>query len=197
MRILLSPVLLAAFLGFAHGSRAEPPTPLPLPPAPAPIATTPVTGQDYRTKVVAPHAGRVLLVSLWATYCLPCIEELPGLMKLKKKLANKGADVVFVNADGPGAPAGLLSGVLQRRSIVLEHTFVVDVEDPAPFLAAVDPTWSGEVPFHAVYGRDGRRLAGLSGARPLAEIEQAVVAALAAAPVPAPAPAASTAVTPP
>ncbi|OGQ16039.1 MAG: hypothetical protein A2138_03720 [Deltaproteobacteria bacterium RBG_16_71_12] len=151
-------------------------------PATTSIATTPVTEVDFQAKVLAPHAGRVVLVSVWATYCLPCLEELPGMLKLRKKLAKLGADIVFVNVDGTDGPPAHLAAALQRRSIALDHTFVVTVADPAPFLAVVDKSWSGEVPYHAVYGRDGKRLVGLAGARPLAELEQAVVAALATAP---------------
>ena len=147
------------------------------PPAP-PLVRTPVSDRDYASVVIKPHAGRVLLVSFWATYCLPCIEELPGLLKLRKKLAKHGVDVVFVNADGPGAPPDLMSGVLERRAIALGQTFVVTQDNPEAFIAAVDPTWGGQVPFHVIYGRDGARLRSLSGALPLAELEQAVVAAL-------------------
>lgn len=165
--------LLALLLATALGSgvvRAGPPAP--------PLVRTPVSDRDYGSLVVAPHAGRVLLVSFWATYCLPCIEELPGLLKLKAKLAKHGVDVVFVNADGPGAPPELMSGVLERRAIALGQTFVVTQANPEAFIAAVDPSWAGQVPFHVVYGKDGARLRALSGAMPLAELEQAAMAAL-------------------
>ena len=73
-------------------------------------------------------------------------------------------------------------GVRQRRrpgrAIALGQTFVVTQDNPEAFIAAVDPTWGGQVPFHVIYGRDGARLRSLSGALPLAELEQAVVAAL-------------------
>lgn len=174
---LLANTATALLLGLAFASLPHAGRALAAPPD-KPLVTTAISERDYRTAVIAPHVGRVVLVSFWASYCLPCIEEMPGLLKLRDKLAKHGADIVFVNADGPGAPPQMMTGVLERRSIALGHTFVVSNEDPTPFLAAVDPSWSGQVPFHVVYGKDGARLRSLSGARPLAEIEAAVVAAL-------------------
>ena len=48
----------------------------------------------------------------------------------------------------------------------------------ATVLAAIDPAWNGAVPYHAVFRPDGSRSAGLVGARPLSEIELALLSAL-------------------
>lgn len=148
------------------------------PPAPPGFTVTPITDRDVSPLVLGPHRGRVLLVSAWASWCKPCLDELPGLLKLKKKLGGRGVDVVFVNADPPGTPVEALAAVLRRCGIALEHSYVVAQDDPTAFLAAIDPAWSGAVPYHAVFGPDGARTAGMVGARPLAELELAVVAAL-------------------
>ncbi len=149
---------------------------------PAAFTVTPITHRDLGPRVLEPHKGRVLLVSAWASWCAPCLEELPGVLKLRAKLANRGVDVVFVNADPAGTPVEKLAAVLRRRGIALEHSFVVVDDDPTPFLAAVDPGWDGAVPYHAVFRPDGVRAAGLVGARPLAELEIALMAALPALP---------------
>ncbi|MCC7070338.1 MAG: TlpA family protein disulfide reductase [Deltaproteobacteria bacterium] len=147
------------------------------PPAPVAFTVTPITVHDVAPRLLAPHRGRALLVSAWASWCAPCLEELPGLLKLKKKLAKRGVDVVFLNADPPGTRAEALAAVLRRRGIALEHSFVVAQADPTPFLAAIDPAWNGAVPYHAIFRPDGTRSAGLVGARPLAEIELALLSA--------------------
>jgi thiol-disulfide isomerase/thioredoxin len=46
--------------------------------------------------------GRVVLVNFWATWCGPCKEELPGLVRLRKTLAGKPFELVTVN-DGESA----------------------------------------------------------------------------------------------
>ena len=46
--------------------------------------------------------GRVVLLNLWATWCAPCLREMPALDKLKTELADKDFDVVALNIDKGG-----------------------------------------------------------------------------------------------
>jgi thiol-disulfide isomerase/thioredoxin len=50
-------------------------------------------------------AGRVVLVDFWATWCDPCKEEIPDLVKLRDKLAPKGFELLGVSMDEEGAAA--------------------------------------------------------------------------------------------
>ena len=45
--------------------------------------------------------NKVLLVNFWATWCAPCIKEMPSLYRLKKKI-NKNFDVIAVSVDRDG-----------------------------------------------------------------------------------------------
>jgi thiol-disulfide isomerase/thioredoxin len=41
--------------------------------------------------------GRVVLVNFWATWCAPCVEEMPALARLRQRLAPRGFEVIAVN----------------------------------------------------------------------------------------------------
>jgi thiol-disulfide isomerase/thioredoxin len=43
--------------------------------------------------------GKVVVVDFWATWCVPCIGEIPGYIKLQKKYADKGLVIVGVSVD--------------------------------------------------------------------------------------------------
>lgn len=70
------------------------------PPRPAPETPflagngTAVTLQDFK--------GRVLLVNFWATWCAPCVKELPSLDELQLKLGGEGLLVMAINQDRGG-----------------------------------------------------------------------------------------------
>jgi thiol-disulfide isomerase/thioredoxin len=62
-------------------------------------ATPRLVTQDLAGKPVDLKAleGRVVVVNFWATWCEPCIDELPALLRLKEKLAGRAFDLVSVN----------------------------------------------------------------------------------------------------
>ena len=54
---------------------------------------------DGGTWRMGDHRGQVVLVNYWATWCGPCWEETPGLIRLSKKLGPKGLAIVGVAID--------------------------------------------------------------------------------------------------
>lgn len=132
-----------------------------------------VSDRDYRDLVVAPHKGKVVLVTFWASYCAPCLEELPGLLEMKKKLAARGVEILFVNVDPPG-DEGQIQKIARTRRFPPFETLQVTNDDPQLFIDAVDKQWAGEVPYAVVYGRDGALQKALSGEQKLADFEKAI-----------------------
>jgi thiol-disulfide isomerase/thioredoxin len=54
---------------------------------------------DGDTVAIAELRGSVVLVNLWATWCRPCVEELPSLQRLEEGLADDGLRVLAINVD--------------------------------------------------------------------------------------------------
>ena len=48
------------------------------------------------------HQGQVVLINLWATWCGPCREETPGLVRLYREMGPKGLEVVGLSLDVGG-----------------------------------------------------------------------------------------------
>jgi len=124
-------------------------------------------------KVVAAHKGKVVLVEFWATWCVPCREEMPELVKLESKLRARGLDVIMISVDDPGDEA--------RAAKVLKDTtmpvpgFLRNVPDDDKFCVSVDPGWaSGAVPAIFLYNRSGRKVRSFIGATPMKTVEAAL-----------------------
>ncbi len=60
---------------------------------------------DGRERTLADWRGKVVLLNLWATWCLPCRKEMPALDRLQKELGSDKFEVVAVSVDRKGAAA--------------------------------------------------------------------------------------------
>lgn len=54
------------------------------------------------TKTIADYNGDVVLLNIWATWCLPCRTEMPSIQSLHDRFAARGLKVVAVSVDNPG-----------------------------------------------------------------------------------------------
>jgi thiol-disulfide isomerase/thioredoxin len=72
---------------------------------PEPKAVAEVAFMDEaRTPLsLAQWKGRVVLVNLWATWCLPCRKEMPELAELQERLGSEDFEVVAISLDRQGA----------------------------------------------------------------------------------------------
>lgn len=66
---------------------------------PRSLKTLAFNGPDGKPMTVADHAGRTLLVNLWATWCAPCRAEMPALDALEREMGGENFEVVAVNVD--------------------------------------------------------------------------------------------------
>ena len=89
-------VLLLTLSATASCTKPEAETPpSPLEAAPA-FATRSLDGDEVS---LADYAGQVVLLNTWATWCEPCVRELPELARLHTALQDKGFTVIGLNAD--------------------------------------------------------------------------------------------------
>ncbi len=61
-------------------------------------------GAGHR-RTLADFRGRYVLLNVWATWCVPCREEMPALARLQQKLGGPRFEVVALSVDGGGAEA--------------------------------------------------------------------------------------------
>jgi thiol-disulfide isomerase/thioredoxin len=103
--------VMAAYYWVHLGGGAAPATPQSAPDAPLrlhePRALPDIVFEDGqgRKRTLGDFRGRVVLLNVWATWCVPCREEMPTLDRLQQKLGGPDFEVLALSIDADGAAA--------------------------------------------------------------------------------------------
>jgi len=106
-------------------------------------------------KVLLKRDGnRPLLVNWWATWCNPCREEFPDLVKIDNSYRAKGLDFIAISLDDF---ADLKTAVPQflRAMKATMPVYLLNVQDPDPVITFVDGKWGGDLPATFLYNSQG------------------------------------------
>lgn len=102
--------------------------------------------QDFREleRLITMHPAEVLVVNFWATWCAPCIKELPVFEKLRSNYKDQGVSILLVSLDFP-TQTDRLKEFIYERNVQSE---VVLLNDPAEneWIPKVSADWSGAIP---------------------------------------------------
>ncbi len=71
------------------------------------------------------YRGKVVMVNFWATYCGPCIKEMPSMQRLKDKLNGKAFEILAIDMAEEKAD---VSAFLQRHKIAVNFPILLDTE---------------------------------------------------------------------
>lgn len=95
---------------------------------------------------VIKQSDKPAIINFWATWCKPCIEELPYFQELAKKYEQQGVRLILVSLDMKEAyPAGI-KNFSTKRKINASNIVFLDETNADLFCPAVDPKWSGAIP---------------------------------------------------
>jgi thiol-disulfide isomerase/thioredoxin len=122
----------------------------------APAPANSFLDADGKELRIADFKGKVVVLNLWATWCAPCIIEMPTLARLQAAYAGKPVEVVAVSIDSPSAAD-------KARQFIAQHAPLKYYADPnmkLPF--ALNPPAAG-MPTTIIYGADGMERGRISG----------------------------------
>ena len=102
-----------------------------------------VTAADVMTR--ASSADTVYIINFWATWCMPCFQELPEFNELYDRYKDKPVKIIMVSLDTKDAYPYKLEGFLRKKKVSGEVVWLMD-GDPNVFIPKIDESWQGSIP---------------------------------------------------
>jgi thiol-disulfide isomerase/thioredoxin len=131
--------------------------PAPAAAAAAPAPATPrleVAGLPAILAAVRAPGARAVVVNVWASWCEPCREEMPDLLRFYRDNRARGLRLVLVSADDEGERAEV-ERVLGAAAF--DGPAFIKQGDDMAFINGLDPRWSGELPSTFVFDGQGQK----------------------------------------
>lgn len=98
---------------------------------------------DDFEKAILKEDDNVYVINFWATWCAPCVKELPHFAKLNAE--NKNVKVILVSIDSRKDLEKKLLPFIERKKISANVVMLSDI-DYNTWLPKVDKDWSGSIP---------------------------------------------------
>ncbi len=125
-------------------------------------------------EVLAEKTGSVVLVNFWASWCTPCLKEIPTLVELAERYRDRGFELVPVSLDDPGDIDVIVVPFLNRWFPDFTSYTRVDM-DMDTVVSVLDPAWNEILPTSYVIDRDGSVVEQMQGGMTIDEFEAAIL----------------------
>lgn len=161
-------IILVALVGVAwmYGKKESPARP--------PVSPTPLTVASVEQNLEA-YRGHVIILDIWATWCGPCIKEIPDFIQLREKYASQGLEIVGISIDPiaqQGGGAAAVAPFMKKYNINYPIWMINDA-------AALGQYSMGSgIPTTYVIDRAGKVVQKYIGMRPISVFENDIKALL-------------------
>ncbi|MDB4534764.1 TlpA family protein disulfide reductase [Vicingaceae bacterium] len=104
------------------------------------------TFNEFEKDILLPNNNdTTYVINFWATWCVPCVKELPYFEELNTKYANQKVKICLVSLDFPDQVDSRVIPFLKKKNIKNNVVLLADSKTNV-WIDKVDPSWSGSIP---------------------------------------------------
>jgi thiol-disulfide isomerase/thioredoxin len=138
-----------------------------------PVSIEPIDNNSIK-ELLSNKTGKLLLVDVWASWCGPCVLELPELVKLQRMYGTKRKfEFVTLSADKLAKEEEALS-VLKSKNLPIRN-FIFIGDDQYKLVDIVDPEWNGALPYMLLIEPGGKVIYKNQGLIDMLELKKKIV----------------------
>jgi peroxiredoxin len=118
------------------------------------------------------NTPKLRLINLWATWCVPCVEEFPGLVTLHRMYRDRGFELVSISTDDSAARPKALRFLEKQQSSSPNYIYAGD--DKYKLIETIDPKWQGALPYSLLVEPGGKIVYAHQGAIDPSELKKII-----------------------
>lgn len=119
------------------------------------------------------NEGKPVLVNLWATWCKPCVEEFPELLKIREEYKDKSLEVVLISLDFGHDAKEKTTNFLNKMGVDFE-SYLNAFKSDEDLINYFDMKWNGGIPATFVYDKSGKLSSSMIGKRTYEDFKKEV-----------------------
>ena len=119
-----------------------------------PLPVVSAIDADALKGLITQQRERPLLVNFWATFCDPCRDEFPDLVKIDKDFRPQSIEFVTVSLDDIDQIKTDVPKFLDAMKATMP-AYLLNVSDPEPAINFIDKRWQGDLPATYLYNEKG------------------------------------------
>ena len=119
------------------------------------------------------NSGKLLLVNLWATWCGPCVQELPELVAMNRMYRKRPFEFITISLDEDSAKSQALKALEEAHAS--GKNYLLTSHDTDKLAAALDPQMPGPLPYTLLIAPGGKIIYRHSGPIEPVEVKRAIV----------------------
>ena len=123
--------------------------------------------------LVKNDSGKLRLINVWATWCGPCVAELPELVTMNRVYRGRPFEFVTLSIDEPDKKAQAMALLKQKH--VAGTNYLFNSDDKDALANALDKEWQGPIPYTLLVAPGGKVIYRHNGAVDPLELKQAIV----------------------
>lgn len=109
------------------------------------VQSIPEIKVDYISELSNSNSDTLYILNFWATWCKPCVKELPHFEKINQNYKDKPVKVILISLDRPKLKETVLKGFIEKNRLK-STVLLLNEKDPNYFIPKISDNWQGSIP---------------------------------------------------